>query len=381
MSMSLRVSAQRRAEPATSTRSAAGCSAATPPAPRRSGGTLESSSRAGALARLAQPLQRGEDVSSAFGRSPLRPRIRAASAAARRSSTGGDSELVVEAACRLRLEPRTRVTSISVVGNFAFSFAAAGISRSPAGRRSSPPGSCRPRASSSPAPSPPARRPRPGSRGSRWRCCPRPAPGIRRRLSNRRDPQLFQGGGDLGIGHGPILPSPQAIFRSLFRVPNSIEARCPQSETGPARAGPSHLQRGRERRGLRRRGAGKRPPRARADRRRRLPRRHRGARRGWRRGTERPRAAPDARRARPRLRAGFRHALTAGRPDPRDGLRLLARPGRPAGRWWRPQRADVVLGSRYVAGGGVADWGPVRRAISRGGSAYARSCSASTCAT
>lgn len=34
--------------------------------------------------------------------------------------------------------------------------------------------------------------------------------------------------------------------------------------------------------------------------------------------------------------------------------------------------ADLVIGSRYVAGGGVADWGPVRRLISRGGSAYAR---------
>jgi len=36
------------------------------------------------------------------------------------------------------------------------------------------------------------------------------------------------------------------------------------------------------------------------------------------------------------------------------------------------KRADVVLGSRYVAGGGVSDWGPLRRAVSRGGSAYAR---------
>nr|MDQ3725540.1 polyprenol monophosphomannose synthase [Actinomycetota bacterium] len=31
-----------------------------------------------------------------------------------------------------------------------------------------------------------------------------------------------------------------------------------------------------------------------------------------------------------------------------------------------------VLGSRYVRGGGVSDWGPLRRAVSRGGSAYAR---------
>ena len=34
--------------------------------------------------------------------------------------------------------------------------------------------------------------------------------------------------------------------------------------------------------------------------------------------------------------------------------------------------ADLAIGSRYVAGGGVADWGMVRRAISRGGSAYSR---------
>lgn len=34
--------------------------------------------------------------------------------------------------------------------------------------------------------------------------------------------------------------------------------------------------------------------------------------------------------------------------------------------------ADLVLGSRYVAGGGVEDWGIVRRMISRGGCLYAR---------
>ena len=34
--------------------------------------------------------------------------------------------------------------------------------------------------------------------------------------------------------------------------------------------------------------------------------------------------------------------------------------------------ADLVLGSRYVAGGGVSDWGVIRRALSRGGSWYAR---------
>ncbi|MEX2107946.1 MAG: polyprenol monophosphomannose synthase [Solirubrobacterales bacterium] len=34
--------------------------------------------------------------------------------------------------------------------------------------------------------------------------------------------------------------------------------------------------------------------------------------------------------------------------------------------------ADLVIGSRYVPGGGVGDWGMVRRGISRGGSTYAR---------
>ncbi len=35
--------------------------------------------------------------------------------------------------------------------------------------------------------------------------------------------------------------------------------------------------------------------------------------------------------------------------------------------------ADLAIGSRYVAGGGVTEWGRVRRFISRGGSRYARS--------
>lgn len=34
--------------------------------------------------------------------------------------------------------------------------------------------------------------------------------------------------------------------------------------------------------------------------------------------------------------------------------------------------ADVVLGSRYVAGGGVRNWGLLRRMVSRGGGIYAR---------
>jgi dolichol-phosphate mannosyltransferase len=48
--------------------------------------------------------------------------------------------------------------------------------------------------------------------------------------------------------------------------------------------------------------------------------------------------------------------------DPRDIPRLVA----------ASSEADLVLGSRYVRGGGVVDWGVVRRALSRGGSLYAR---------
>jgi dolichol-phosphate mannosyltransferase len=36
------------------------------------------------------------------------------------------------------------------------------------------------------------------------------------------------------------------------------------------------------------------------------------------------------------------------------------------------EEADIVLGSRYVPGGSVRNWGIVRKVISRGGSAYAR---------
>jgi dolichol-phosphate mannosyltransferase len=48
--------------------------------------------------------------------------------------------------------------------------------------------------------------------------------------------------------------------------------------------------------------------------------------------------------------------------DPADIPRLVA----------AAEHADLVLGSRYVPGGGVADWGLVRRTLSRGGSWYAR---------
>jgi dolichol-phosphate mannosyltransferase len=48
--------------------------------------------------------------------------------------------------------------------------------------------------------------------------------------------------------------------------------------------------------------------------------------------------------------------------DPADLPRLIA----------AADAADLVLGSRYVPGGGVENWGNVRRALSRGGSWYAR---------
>jgi dolichol-phosphate mannosyltransferase len=71
--------------------------------------------------------------------------------------------------------------------------------------------------------------------------------------------------------------------------------------------------------------------------------------------------------------AGFRQALADGAElvlemdcdfshDPADVPRLLA----------AAEDADVVLGSRYVAGGGVRNWGRLRRFISAGGSTYAR---------
>src|SRR4051795_11758749 len=70
---------------------------------------------------------------------------------------------------------------------------------------------------------------------------------------------------------------------------------------------------------------------------------------------------------------GFRHALAAGAElvlemdcdfshDPADVPRLIA----------AAKDADLVLGSRYVRGGGTRNWGLVRRAISRWGSLYAQ---------
>jgi dolichol-phosphate mannosyltransferase len=75
----------------------------------------------------------------------------------------------------------------------------------------------------------------------------------------------------------------------------------------------------------------------------------------------------------PAYLAGFRQALRDGADlvlemdcdfshDPDDVPRLMA----------AAEDADLVLGSRYVAGGGVGDWGLLRRLISRGGSLYAQ---------
>ncbi len=76
----------------------------------------------------------------------------------------------------------------------------------------------------------------------------------------------------------------------------------------------------------------------------------------------------------PAYLAGFSHALQAGAGyalemdsdfshDPADLERLLGAVAR---------GADLALGSRYVPGGGVSDWGLVRRKISEWGSMYAR---------
>jgi len=75
----------------------------------------------------------------------------------------------------------------------------------------------------------------------------------------------------------------------------------------------------------------------------------------------------------PAYLAGFRRALDEGADlilemdcdfshDPADVPRLVA----------AAQDADLVLGSRYVKGGGTRHWGLLRRFISRGGSLYAQ---------
>ncbi len=76
----------------------------------------------------------------------------------------------------------------------------------------------------------------------------------------------------------------------------------------------------------------------------------------------------------PAYLAGFRRALAEGADyilemdcdfshDPKDVPRLIAAVD---------EGADLALGSRYVPGGGTANWGIVRRFISWGGSFYSR---------
>ncbi len=72
--------------------------------------------------------------------------------------------------------------------------------------------------------------------------------------------------------------------------------------------------------------------------------------------------------------AGFRHALAAGAELVFEMDADLSHDAAylPAMVRLIDEGADVVLGSRYVKGGGVADWPLSRRVISRGGSLYAR---------
>jgi dolichol-phosphate mannosyltransferase len=76
----------------------------------------------------------------------------------------------------------------------------------------------------------------------------------------------------------------------------------------------------------------------------------------------------------PAYLAGFRHALEHGADlvlemdcdfshDPKDVPRLISA---------CESGADLALGSRYVPGGGTANWGIGRRIVSWGGSLYAR---------
>ena len=76
----------------------------------------------------------------------------------------------------------------------------------------------------------------------------------------------------------------------------------------------------------------------------------------------------------PRLRGRLRARAARGRrPRRRDGRRPLARPRRPAAAARAlAEGADLVLGSRYVPGGGIRDWDALRRGISRFGCGYAR---------
>ena len=114
-----------------------------------------------------------------------------------------------------------------------------------------------------------------------------------------------------------------------------------------------------------------------ARRRRRLPRRHRALadamaeRHDWVRVLHRTEKGGH----RPGLPGRLR-PRAARRGRLRDGDGLATSPTtRPTSRGcWTAVRggADLALGSRYVPGGGVTDWGLLRRFVSEGGSTYAR---------
>jgi dolichol-phosphate mannosyltransferase len=80
---------------------------------------------------------------------------------------------------------------------------------------------------------------------------------------------------------------------------------------------------------------------------------------------------------------GFKHALDAqaGRVvqmdadwshDPKYLPELVGRLGDMGSKADGSTSADLVIGSRYVSGGGVVNWGITRKIISRGGSTFAR---------
>ena len=361
-SMSLQVSAQRRTEPATSTRLAAGCSRSAAASSSAIGRTLESSSRPGPSPGSPRRSSEASTFSSAFGPSPFTSRICSRLGRCLQVLHGGDRRARRRGGARFsRRAPGTRVTSIRVGGNFAFSFTAAGIS--PVSSRASIFS-----ASVLPTPGISVARPCAGQLGDRDRALAdrlgRGAVGehpvFDRAVELVEHAQLFQGRGDLGVGHGCKLAGASAIAD----LPPLASARCPLDRG--RLAGPADLQRGREHRALGRGGAGEA---ARlgpgADRRRLLARRDRRDRRPARRAARERRASCTAPRKEglgPAYIAGFRRALAAGAElvlemdsdfshDPAYLPRLLE----------AARRADLVLGSRYVAGGGVGDWGPLRQ--------------------
>src|SRR5581483_5122412 len=223
-------------------------------------------------------------------------------------------------------------------------------------RRSSPRSSSRSRAAPSPGPPGRASRPSSASRGS-----------ARRRAGRRRSesrPRLRAPSDRRGDRTGPRARSSSADRRPRF---DDISGHVARDDLPP------HVQRARQPRTdaarARRRLARRRP---RARHRRRLARRNRRARRPSRlRARIRRRPPP---RGEAGTRPGLRRALAGDTElllemdcdfshDPADVPRLIAAV---------EGGADIALGSRYVPGGGIPDWGLVRRGVSGGGNLYAR---------